>query len=460
MAAFTKAAEMDEGVLVLTESNFDEELAKHEHLLVEFYAPWCGHCKKLAPEYAAAASVLAAQDPPQYVAKVDATENNALAERFEVKGFPTMIWFRNGKQSDYTGGRTKDTIVNWISKKTGPASKHVACDALNSDKLAAVYFGDFEGAAFDNYMNVAKSNEVYEFNHAAAECAATHGAKAPGVSVFRNFDNSPVHHDGEHTEAAVNAFLDKSAIPMLINFSEDYIEPIFGKGKDAMILFTDDAEGAYNSVFKQAAEQLNGEIIFVLSGTQNGIQQRLAEFIGVEASQAPTIRLLSPGEEMKKFVFPGSMDTVTVHAIKNFLDDYKSGAMKPHLKSEAEPEVQGDLTILVGTNFDSIVNDPSKDVLVKYYAPWCGHCKSLAPTWDDLAAHTGDIKDLVIAKFDATANEVDGLNIRGYPTLRFYPKGNKDGVEYDGERDMEAFKEWLMKNSDAYKKHFAKHDEL
>jgi protein disulfide-isomerase A1 len=227
-----------------------------------------------------------------------------------------------------------------------------------------------------------------------------------------------------------------------------------------MILFTDDAEGAYNSVFKQAAEQLNGEIIFVLSGTQNGIQQRLAEFIGVEASQAPTIRLLSPGEEMKKFVFPGSMDTVTVHAIKNFLDDYKSGAMKPHLKSEAEPEVQGDLTILVGTNFDSIVNDPSKDVLVKYYAPWCGHCKSLAPTWDDLAAHTGDIKDLVIAKFDATANEVDGLNIRGYPTLRFYPKGNKDGVEYDGERDMEAFKEWLMKNSDAYKKHFAKHDEL
>jgi len=463
LAAYTRAeVEKDEGVLVLTESNFDEELAKHEHLLVEFYAPWCGHCKKLAPEYAAAATVLAAQDPPIYIAKVDATENNNLAERFEIKGFPTLIWFRNGQRQDYTGGRTKDTIVTWINKKTGPASKQVDCDAVSSlgSKLSAVYFGDFEGAFYNAFMEVAKGNEVFEFFHAAGDCAAAHNAKAHGVSVFRNFDNSPVHFDGEHNQGDLNAFLEKSAIPMLINFSEDYIEPIFGKGRDALILFSDDSSAAFNQVFQQAAEQLNGEILFVTSTTTNGIQQRLAEFIGVDSSNQPTIRLLSPGEDMKKFVFPGALDTMSVHAIKNFIDEYKSGALKPHLKSEAEPAEQGDLTILVGTNYDAIVNDPSKDVLVKFYAPWCGHCKALAPTWDDLAAHASEVSDLVIAKFDATANEVNGLNIRGYPTLRFYPKDNKNGVEYDGDRDLEAFKDWLMKNSSAYQKHFRAHDEL
>jgi protein disulfide-isomerase A1 len=396
------------------------------------------------------------------VAKVDATENNQLAERFEIKGFPTMIWFRNGKQQDYTGGRTTDTIVNWINKKTGPASKAISCEDVAGlgSKVQAVYFGDAEGALFDIYMNFAKSNEVFEFFHAGADCADAHGAKAPGMSVFRNFDNSPVHFEGEQNEEAAAAFFEKASVPMLIVFSEDYIEPIFGKGKDALILFTDDASAPFNKVFQEAAEQLNGQILFVTSGTQNGIQQRLAEFLGVDAASAPTVRLLSPGEEMKKFVFPGSLDTVSVHAISNFISEYKAGSLKQHLKSEAEPAEQGDVTILVGTNFDSIVNDPSKDVLVKYYAPWCGHCKALAPTWDDLGSHASEISDLVIAKFDATANEVEGLNIRGYPTLKFYPKGNKDGIDYEGDRDVEAFKDWLMKNSSAYKQHFRAHDEL
>merc|ERR1712087_436872 len=114
------------------------------------------------------------------------------------------------------------------------------------------------------------------------------------------------------------------------------------------------------------------------------------------------------------------------------------------------PAEQGAVTVLVGSNYDRIVNDESKDVLVKYYAPWCGHCKALAPTWDQLGEDVKDIEDLVIAKFDATANEVAGLEIKGYPTLKYYSKADKSGADFNGGRELDDIKKWLSENSSAY----------
>lgn len=120
---------VEKDVLVLTDANFDEQIAKHSSgLLVEFYAPWCGHCQQLEPEYAKAAKTLGEMTPPRFLAKVDATKEEKSAKRFNVEGFPTLKWFVDGKDSEYGGGRTADSIVSWIKKKTGPPSEALTCD--------------------------------------------------------------------------------------------------------------------------------------------------------------------------------------------------------------------------------------------------------------------------------------------------------------------------------------------
>lgn len=295
------------------------------------------------------------------------------------------------------------------------------------------------------------SQEKFSFFHTGEECAKDYGVTAPGAAIIRNFDTSPV----VYTEGSMSAWMDSNSVPILFEFSDDYIESIFGKRNAAIILFTDDKESDHMKAFAAAANDMQGTILFGHSGVSGGIQERLAEFIGVGAADMPTLRILHPGEQMNKYQFDKDVATVTTDDVKNWVNEWKNGNLTPHRKSEPIPESNdGPVKTLVGLNFEDIVMDPTKDVFVKYYAPWCGHCKTLAPKWEELGTHVAG-SDLVIAKFDATANEHEMVEVKGYPTLKFYPKDNKKGVDYGEGRELEDLKKWLGENSEAWKSHFA-----
>jgi len=216
-------------VTVLTPDNFYSVVDGSKGVFVKFYAPWCGHCKNLAPEYEVVGDVYKPHSASVVVGKLDCDEHGDLCSKFGVTGYPTLKWFPEGRAEEpeaYSGGRTADDIINFINGKTGLKARV---------------------------------------------------KKAPSQVVVLN-DN----------------------------------------------------------------------------------------------------------------------------------------------------------------NFDSVVLDPTKDVLVKFYAPWCGHCKKLAPEWEKLGQAFGNEENVVIAKYDADAHKGKGskYGVTGFPTLIWFPKDNKEGVKYEEGRDL------------------------
>ncbi|KAL9248189.1 hypothetical protein vseg_021541 [Gypsophila vaccaria] len=121
-------------------------------------------------------------------------------------------------------------------------------------------------------------------------------------------------------------------------------------------------------------------------------------------------------------------------------------AMAEFINSEGGTNVKiaavpSSVAVLSTDNFVEIVLDKSKDVLVEFYAPWCGHCKSLAPIYEKVASAFKLEGDVVIANLDADKYKdlAEKYGISGFPTLKFFPKNNKDGEDYDGGRDLDDF---------------------
>ncbi|KAL3538253.1 hypothetical protein ACH5RR_001619 [Cinchona calisaya] len=235
---FFASALADDNVVVLTEENFEKEVGQDRGALVEFYAPWCGHCKKLAPEYEKlGASFKKAKSV--LIGKVDCDEHKSICSKYGVSGYPTIQWFPKGslEPKKYEGARSAEALAEFVNGEGG-----------TSVKIAAI-----------------PSNVV----------------------------------------------------------------------------------------------------------------------------------------------------------------------------------------VLTSDNFNEIVLDEKKDVLVEFYAPWCGHCKNLAPIYEKVATAFKLEDHVVIANVDADNYKdlAEKYGVSGYPTLKFFPKSNKAGEDYDGGRDLDDFITFINEKS-------------
>ncbi|CBY34553.1 unnamed protein product [Oikopleura dioica] len=433
------------GVLVGTKENFDEILENNDFVLVEFYAPWCGHCKSLAPEYESAAGKLAESNPEIKLVKIDATEEGDIAGEFDVGGYPTLKFFKNGNRNngiEYGGGRQADDIVSWLIKKSGPAAIELsgadAAKAAVADNDVIVVIN----GKSDEFMAAADSNDDVTFAILDEEAAAELKVDAGKIALFKTFDDGRVDYTGADSADDISAFVNSESLPLVSEFNDETAPKIFGGDiTQHVLLFAAKSDGTYDenyAAMSTAAKDFKGKTLFVVVDCDVEDNSRVLEFFGLTQENCPAVRLIQMGDSMAKF--KPETEEITATSLSSLVEGVESGAITRHLMSEDIPESNdGPVFTIVGKNFEETVNDPAKHVLLEFYAPWCGHCKALEPTYEKLGKHFADRDDVIIAKTDATANEFDGVDVQGFPTIKFFPKGeDADVIEYEGDRSLEA----------------------
>lgn len=453
-AALADEIPTEDNVLVLSKSNFDGAISSNNFILVEFYAPWCGHCKSLAPEYASAATKLAEEESPIKLAKVDATQEQELAESYGVRGYPTLKFFRNGSPIDYSGGRQADDIITWLKKKTGPPALEVSSAEQAKELIGAnnvIVFGFFSDQSTEKakaFLGLASIVDDQIFAIVSDEkVIAELDAQDEDVVLFKNFEEPRVKFEGEtFDEDALKTWVFVQSMPTIVEFSHETASKIFGgQIKYHLLLFFSKKNGdfeKYIDEIKPVAKTYRDKIMCVAIDADEDEHQRILEFFGMKKEEVPSARLIALEQDMAKYK-PVS-DELTANSIEEFIQSFFAGTLKQHLLSESLPSdwAAKPVKVLVATNFDEVVFDETKKVFVEFYAPWCGHCKQLVPIYDKLGEHFEKDDDVVIAKIDATANELEHTKITSFPTIKLYTKDNQVR-DYNGERTLAAMTKFI-----------------
>ena len=445
----------EDGVIVLNYQNFEKAIyKKYDKILIEFYAPWCGHCNKIAPFYSKAAQTLRKDENPKYLAKVDVNEENRdIAAKYEIERFPTFIYFKNGDPEEFDGAKTEEGFIEWMRSKCALttlsfSSPEAVMKFTEENTVAIVFFGN-EPDLLPVYQEFAKVYDDLKFADCKSyECLSYFNVNNGDILIFKKFDGKNSLLKAIYTAEELKKFVDQNTISKVANFDELAAGLIFSKQIPGLFFYrvngTED-DIRFNELANSLVDELKGEIQIVVTDIQEGVQKKLAEYAGIKSSHLPTILIHDTREsEIKNYKISNEINikSITKEDILKFVNDWRNRKLNLYLKSEDIPAStaistsSGPIVTIVGKTFKSIVYDNMfNDVLVQFYAPWDLESQKLIPIYEDLANKMKLANpSLIIAKIDATLNDVENHKIEYYPTIKLYKKFHKyNPIEFEHE---------------------------
>lgn len=293
-----------DNVLALTPETFSDHVGGKYPAFVEFYAPWCGHCKSLAPEWAVLSETFSPRDGV-VIAKVDADAHSSLAGKFGVTGFPTIKWFPAGSTtpSDYSGGRTADDLVAHVNKEIGTHKKV---------KKAPSAVHDLDDTNFDATVDSSKHTLVEFFAPWCGHCKQLAPAYEKLGAAFESEPNVVIAKVDADKHRELGTRFGVSGFPTLKYFppgpgspEERAVDHTAGRDLPSLVEFMNEKAGTFRDVnggLSPAAGRLDTFDALALHFVTDGADQESVVAAAVKAAAE-----LAPADAEKAAVYVNLM---------------------------------------------------------------------------------------------------------------------------------------------------------
>jgi len=495
----------DSGVKEVSIENFEEAISSAPVSMIEFYAPWCGHCQQLVPAYTQAAKQLG-PTIPLYALDASDQKNAPIAQQLKIQGFPTLMIFVDGKPEIYQGGRDASSIVAAMRAK-GPSKVIVLKDKKANKKfkkdkgLKAVFVNRKKktpdawkaiALTFDEYITCYESRKDKEF-------ASKYGVPMDKNSIllFKAGKKKPVVYDGLMKPKTLKRWLKKFVENFPDDGEEDSLpamtdQSCFNKycikrGLCVIVMLGGDkrnAERVHNVVkaFEEGSDRASLFGFGTISMPDN-YEWMEKVFPGMAGDYSELIVLSPKKLRYAKYVGSFSYDTVKtfIHGILNGKTHTSKISLeelpplntdtvnckeepkpeKPKREERQAPPQQDDGATGGGSDFiikatddtfEAEVVKSTQPSIVEFYAPWCGHCKNLAPHFAKAADKMKGLVQFVTVDCTAQQNICQKFQVQGYPTIKTFENGKP--TDYQGGRTARAFQKaanMLLENFDVTK---------
>jgi len=457
-------------VLKLTQDNFTKTAKAKDLMLVWFYAPWCKHCKQLEPEMEGAANELDGWGVT--IAKVDGTREKELADQYNVAGWPTLKMFRKGRVYEYNGPREKQNIIDFMkeqNKLPSTEKTHMLGITNNMDRLETTVVGFFNGKSdlYDEF--VVAANEMrgsYRFMHTFdQEIAKSFNVPADTVAIYQpeiywtEFENKTYtlsKKSGTYKE--IIQFIRKNSIPLVGQRTKQNMNFKYPE-KPIIVLYYDvnydhqflkDTQFIRKKIVEIAKHFTDSNLKFAISN-EDEFEDELKS-LGLEDSGAD-VNVACYTDKQKFRMEP--VDDFESSDLAQFIEDLRTGKVKPYMKSMPIPKKQeGVIRKVVAHNYDEEIHKLKKDAVMFFYAPWCGHCKEFDPIYKKVAKKMlKNNENIVFGKMDGSSNDIPYMfpPLKGFPSVFFVSAYEKyDPILYQGDRTYKSVKDWINRHSSIF----------